>query len=937
MRVLRYVGFDDSGPTAVCGPLIDALAVGNFRSAQVKKLTGHRGLYRAKINRADRLVFPLIRHRHETCILLLEVLRNHDYPKSRFLRGADIDEDRLPDVFDLEERTETLPVRYLHAEKTEVHYLDKPLSFDEAQDAVFRTPPPLVIVGGAGSGKTALALEKLKQVPGKVLYVTHSAFLALHARDLYFGAGFEREDQEIEFLSYREFLESIRVPQGREGVYKDFSDWFARMRQAFREIDPHQAYEEMRGVIAADPSGTLDRGQYLRLGVRQSIFPEDRRNRVYDLFEKYRGHLAENGLFDTSLLAQTWKDLAAPSYDFVAVDEVQDLTAAQLRVVLGTLQTSGRFILCGDSNQIVHPNFFSWSRVKSLFWNAPALADRQKLNLLDTNFRNGEAVTRLANTLIKIKHRRFGSVDRESNFLVKTVGGVTGQTILLPDAETVTRDLDGRTRRSTQFAVLVLREEDKAEARQRFSTPLLFSVQEAKGLEYPNIILFRCVSGYRREFSEIAQGVSSEDIAQDSLEYSRARDKNDKSLEVYKFFVNALYVGITRAVEGLWIVESDLEHPLLRLLGLSPSAEVRVESDRSSLEDWQREARRLELHGKQEQAAEIRRTFLKTAEVPWKVFDEIRVRNALKAVFEDKAPGDKQKQQLLEWAAIHDEPVLAERLSREAGFIPALNFENARRDLSRRHFSKYATNFFKDVLRECEMYGFEHRTQANLTPLMEACAAGNPGLVEALLGRGADPETTDHFGRSALHWALRSAFSNPDYARGAFSEIYERIAPSYVDVQANGRLVRIDRRQSEYLLFQTFWALTKDQFAGAHNGPGGALSAETVRKAFEHFPPGVLRPERKRRAHISAVLARNEVNRDYAYNRRLFQRPLHGWYWLSPALEIRIRNSGGDSWTPLCSALNFPFIKEFTFQYYRRDLESFLNAGERLKPKISRP
>ena len=50
-----------------------------------------------------------------------------------------------------------------------------------------------MLIGGAGSGKTALTLEKLKAVDGDVLYVTHSAYLAQNARDLYYAQGFERD------------------------------------------------------------------------------------------------------------------------------------------------------------------------------------------------------------------------------------------------------------------------------------------------------------------------------------------------------------------------------------------------------------------------------------------------------------------------------------------------------------------------------------------------------------------------------------------------------------------------------------------------------------------------------------------------------------------------------------------------------------------------
>ena len=37
--------------------------------------------------------------------------------------------------------------------------------------------------------------------------------------------------------------------------------------------------------------------------------------------------------------------------------------------------------------------------------------------------RNSREATRVANQLLKIKQRRFGSIDRESNYLVEAVGG----------------------------------------------------------------------------------------------------------------------------------------------------------------------------------------------------------------------------------------------------------------------------------------------------------------------------------------------------------------------------------------------------------------------------------------------------------------------------------------------------------------------------------
>ncbi len=511
--------------------------------------------------------------------------------------------------------------------------------------------------------------------------------------------------------------------------------------------------------------------------MRQSIFAADVRGRIYDLFEKYRAWLADSGLYDLNLVAQAWQPLASASYDFIVIDEVQDLTMVQLALVLKTLRKPGQFLLCGDSNQIVHPNFFSWSQVKSLFWHDPQLAEQQALRVLTANFRNGSEATRVANTLLKVKHRRFGSIDRESNFLVDAVGGEAGQVTLLPDKDNVKRELDQSIRQSTQCAILVLRDEDKAEARRHFSTPLLFSIHEAKGLEYENIVLYRFVSDHRNEFAEIAEGVDRQDLTSDTLAYRRARDKSDKSLEVYKFFVNALYVALTRATKNLYLIESDTAHPLFALLEPAQGGQAKVETRQATLEDWQKEARKLELQGKQEQADSIRRGILKEVPPPWPVFDQGKLEELLLKVFREQVPGVKPKQQLYEIAASHDDPGLAAWLAQEAGFVGAQHFAGQRSGLARKSFAAYFAGNFKEILRQCERHGIEHRLPMNQTPLMAAAAAGNVPLVEALLERGADRENVDHYGRNALHWAMLEAFRDPRFAAGPFAAFYELLRP----------------------------------------------------------------------------------------------------------------------------------------------------------------
>jgi hypothetical protein len=158
---------------------------------------------------------------------------------------------------------------------------------------------------------------------------------------------------------------------------------------------------------------------------------------------------------------------------------------------------------------------------------------------------------------------------------------------------------------------------------------------------------------------------------------------------------------------------------------------------------------------------------------------------------------------------------------------------------------------------------------------------------------------------------LREAFRDPQFARGPMAALYELLAPASVDVNTGERLVRIDRHLSEYFLFQTLWTLFKSRFTHRQRRSHGAFETQAILDAWQHLPANVVRPERNKRQHLSSVLARNEVERDYAYNRALFMRVAQGWYQFNPKLSLRRRHGDEESWTPIYAALNLPLINEF--------------------------
>jgi hypothetical protein len=461
-----------------------------------------------------------------------------------------------------------------------------------------------------------------------------------------------------------------------------------------------------------------------------------------------------------------------------------------------------------------------------------------------------------------------------------------------------------------RFAVIVLREEDKAEAAQRFRTPLLFSVQEAKGLEYENIILWNLVSRARADFADIANGVSPSDL-ESEFAYARAADKRDKSLERYKFFVNGLYVAMTRAVRRLYVVESDTRHPIFSLLRLQEAAtRAEVSAEASSTEEWQREARKLELQGNEAQAQAIRQNVLHERSVPWQVLDPAGLCEAARKALDPECVSSKLRRRLLEYAEIYRERDLTERLV-ELGVADEGAIHPQSSAAWKRHVAGFDAKNPKEVLRLVDEYGADYRSPFNFTPLMLAAEVGNVELARALVARGADTELVDNAGRNALHLALGRAAGDAAYAANALPGLWSLLAPTSVSLQLDEQLVKIDAHLIEYVLFQLMYALQRDHLFALYAWHRGMRSVHLL-KIAQRLPPAALRVDRRRRDYLNGVLARNEVGRDYPYNRRLFLRVAHGHYVLNPRLELRI----GTRFTPIYDVMGVRRMAELGLSRY---------------------
>ena len=928
MQVLRYNDLNTCGLEQKIGKIKQLLAKGDFRAADAKKMVGS-DFYRARLDDTNRLLFKFAHYNDQKAILLLEVIRNHRYDISRFLRGVKIDPAKIEPVVDLKNVMARDCLKYLHPNRYEFSILDKILVFDDDQELLYNAPLPLVIIGSAGSGKTAITLEKMKKFEGDLLYITQSPYLVDNSRTQYYANHYENDRQDVTFYTFEEYLQSYAVPAGKEVTFGAFAEWFKRHQNTCRFATADHIFEEFKGVLTGSiiDKPYLARDDYLTLGIKQSIFLGEQRNAIYDLFERYVVYLKENQRYDINILSYDYLPRIEPIFDAVVIDEVQDLTTIQLHAILKSLKQQGNFILCGDSNQIVHPNFFSWSKVKSLFYQEGTASNRELIRVLSTNYRSSKPVTEIANRLLKIKNARFGSIDRESNYLIKPLEDNAGEVSLFGDKDRVKREINEKTKRSTKYAILVMRDEDKAKARSFFQTPLIFSVREAKGLEYEHVVLYNVVTNNRREFAEIINQVSDDQIKHDELTYMRAKDKSDKSLEIYKFYINALYVAMSRSIKNLFLIEHDYQHDIFSLLGLSETqTQLEIKQTESSREEWQREARKLELQGKKEQAAEIRREILQTEPVPWEVLNTAQLEENKNRAFQLKAY-DKKAQRLVFAYGLtyHDSSVFPPLM--EARYSLAAEPEKGQEVVMKRFTPEIASHDGKDLAQNVKRYGIDYRNQLGQTPLIAAVRFGRADYAAKLIQDGADPESCDFAGDNSFEIALRESCLSKPYATSALPQLYNLLAPHSLKLKIGDRMIKLDKHSMEYFLFTlmqvNFFMMLRD--GKWYDRPG--FQTANLLDLLGHIPESILPEKRKTRTYLSSILAKNEVFREGKYNRHLFYRVFRGHYWFNPMLEV----ARGEGWISIYDYCQLDLIEQNSRMTY---LVSMIKQMKKLREEL---
>ncbi len=179
-------------------------------------------------------------------------------------------------------------------------------------------------------------------------------------------------------------------------------DVHAALQGASRAAGPHKSSDafvrgEWDAVVDAWQLGSWEAYRDVpRLG-RKTRLPESQRKVLWAIFDAARASLASKGLVTTAglltRLAEVLRGAENPPYDFVVVDEAQDLGVPYLRFVaaLGVHRKDALFF-AGDLGQRIFQQPFSWK--------ALGVDVRGRSRTLRVNYRTSHQIRQVADRLL---------------------------------------------------------------------------------------------------------------------------------------------------------------------------------------------------------------------------------------------------------------------------------------------------------------------------------------------------------------------------------------------------------------------------------------------------------------------------------------------------------------------------------------------------------
>ena len=288
------------------------------------------------------------------------------------------------------------------------------------REAVFHTEGPLLILAGAGSGKTraltyriSYLIEEAGVRPWNILAITFTNKAAEEMRERVNGLVEEGADSvwvstfhSMCVRILRRFIENI-------GYETDFSiydsdDSRTLMKQILkdRDVNPKQYRErDVLGIISAAKNEMVSPEEYM---ANARAAGDWRGQMIGELYLEYQNRLKKNNALDfDDLLVKTVElftaskeilDYYQERFRYIMVDEYQDTNTVQFRLVSLLAEKYGNICVVGDDDQSIYR--FRGADIKNILSFEQTFPGARVIRL-EQNYRSTKMILEAANQVIR--------------------------------------------------------------------------------------------------------------------------------------------------------------------------------------------------------------------------------------------------------------------------------------------------------------------------------------------------------------------------------------------------------------------------------------------------------------------------------------------------------------------------------------------------------
>lgn len=446
---------------------------------------------------------------------------------------------------------------------------------EQQSEYVNKDYSPGLLFGTAGSGKTTIGIYKMiglmKQNKAlRIGYFTYSAKLLKTAKEIYETVLANEVPEEssigktnqIDFYSIKDFLKYYThtkqiVEYEGHGDFEGFKNWCNALKiqpqykKFIERVGFFDIWKDIRGLIKgfatvnwevnvkSGKEGLLTLESYLALKNQYTSFNEEDRKVLYDLCLRYVEWLEGKKLYDENdlsrMLLQERDEL--PQYDWMIIDEVQDLTEVEIALLYSLLRDKANILISGDYYQTITPTYFDTRRIKSLFIKSGLESYELPLQ---NNYRNPKVIVDTVNHLAKLRQQIFGMDkrnDKEEYVRCETQG-----TLFLMSHKNEKIKLLKVALEKAYVYIVVPNEEEKRLLEMQLETDQgIYTVSEIKGLENEYIIAVNFFKAYKHQWQHLL------DLIKGNVEIE------ETCLDRHLF--NSLYVALTRATKYVCLVD----------------------------------------------------------------------------------------------------------------------------------------------------------------------------------------------------------------------------------------------------------------------------------------------------------------------------------------------------------------------------------------------